>query len=117
MCPKCAVERLRAGAVDEPIGDALIEAFDTIEKQARASDATAEKLAGLLCEVIKTSRDVIEARYHPQYDLTEKLDLMEVALINIRNDVTINVAISTYDAERKSIASDQRADKETSHGK
>lgn len=38
MCPKCAIERLRAGDVPEPLGDALIEAFDTLEK-----DLAAEK--------------------------------------------------------------------------
>jgi hypothetical protein len=29
MCPECAVERLKAGDVPEPLGDALIEAIAT----------------------------------------------------------------------------------------
>lgn len=43
-----------------------------------------EGLAALIA-IARAARDVVEARYHPQFDMTEKLDGLEIAMIDFRN--------------------------------
>lgn len=52
-----------------------------------------------LLAVADAAGDVIESRYHPQYDMTEKLDAMECATIDLRTALSLlpNTAIGGSD--------------------